>query len=109
MTTTTTTAPRTMSFTDRFGHKSSLPYVIESSQPTVMVLGTYLGASVIVLGADSYDSAFEAGLSYMADAGWLATADEPTDPDDHEGMDYVDGHDYMVTADVVAWRLIGLD
>jgi hypothetical protein len=106
---TTTTTPRTMSFTDRFGHKTSLPYVVESTAPTVMVLGTYLGASVIVLGADSYDSAFEAGLSYMADAGWLATADEPTDPDDTEGMDWVDGHGYMVTADIIAWHLIGLD
>ena len=59
---TTTTTPRTMSYTDRFGHKSSLP-----------------------------------------------VADEPTDPDDHEGMDYVDGHGYMVTADIMAWHLIGLD
>ena len=106
---TTTTAPRTMSFTDRFGHKSSLPYVVESSRPTVMVLGTYLGASVIVFGAENYGDAFDAGLEYMASVGMLATADEPTDPDDHEGMDYVDGHGYMVTADIVAWRLIGLD
>ena len=106
---TTTTTPRTMSYIDRFGHKSSLPYVVESTAPTAMVLGTYLGASVIVFGGDSYDSAYNAGLSYMADLGMLATADEPTDPDDHEGVDYVDGHDYMVTADVVVWRLIGLD
>ena len=105
----TTTTPRTMSFTDRFGHKSSLPYVVESSRPTVMVLGTYLGASVIVFGGDSYDSAYDAGLEYMADLGMLATADEPTDPDDTDGMDWVDGHGYMVTADIVAWRLIGLD
>ncbi len=105
----TTTTPRTMSYTDRFGHKSRLPYVVESTAPTVMVLGTYLGASVIVFGGDSYDSAYDAGLSCMADLGMLAAADEPPDPDDHEGVDCVDGHGYMVTADIMAWHLIGLD
>jgi len=86
-----------------------LPYVREGMRPTAMVVGTYLGPCVAIIGADSFDDAWSSALEWMAERGMLATAEPTDDLDEDDGAEWVDGVGWVVTTDVVSWMVRGLD
>lgn len=86
---------------DWFGSNVEIPAVVDSDSSTVLVMGTYLGPDIAVLGADSWESAWEIGLEWLAEHGRLSEPDEEPSEDDTEGVDFVDGHGWRVTVDII--------
>ncbi len=98
---------RSVNFTDRFGHRWTLPLVREGSSPTVMVIGSPIAPQLVVFGAESFESAHEKALESICDRwpSFFPTIDDESDADDAD--EYIDGHGHRCTLDATIWRTIG--
>jgi hypothetical protein len=90
--------------TEFFGDLVTVPAVRDSEGSSVLVMGTYLGPTVAICGADSYDSAWSIGLEWMCENRPMMIQPPDTEPandDDWEGIDFVDGFGPRVTLDII--------